>query len=315
MGGPFFLVWSFAPLTILLVIAGFAIRSIWITITPPRKGVKQPSCEKCKYPVAGLNSLNCPECGSDLRTTGIITRPMEVRRRGGLFGAILGLTYLVLCGFGLAMLLFSSVVVPSLATPSGSTPVPTTTLTPGSGAYSALIVEQPYAPTTSAVSNLSYSAALEITLTDGSKHRVEVTPSRRCIPIADDQAGAALGPVSRATISSWMTSLGFDSADAGIAAEIDDIVRVIDITLVTPYTPPAQMSVTAFTVGATSYIGGNSTGYTSEQTYWWTFLAWLVPIGFGAIWLICLALIVMRRRRLLRGAASQPSQPPVAAPA
>lgn len=41
------------------------------------RSVAQPCCANCLYPVAGLTSLSCPECGSDLRTVGILTPAMR----------------------------------------------------------------------------------------------------------------------------------------------------------------------------------------------------------------------------------------------
>ncbi|HEY7089210.1 MAG TPA: hypothetical protein VH518_14030 [Tepidisphaeraceae bacterium] len=35
--------------------------------------VDQPSCAGCGYPVRGLPSFICPECGCDLREVGIVT--------------------------------------------------------------------------------------------------------------------------------------------------------------------------------------------------------------------------------------------------
>jgi hypothetical protein len=40
---------------------------------PWQGAVAQPSCGACGYPVQGLPSFTCPECGKDLRQVGIIT--------------------------------------------------------------------------------------------------------------------------------------------------------------------------------------------------------------------------------------------------
>ena len=73
-----------------------AIRALIRGVTLPRGGVTQASCENCQYPVAGLSSFACPECGKDLRSSGIITPSMEARRRGSMLGALAGWTYIVL---------------------------------------------------------------------------------------------------------------------------------------------------------------------------------------------------------------------------
>src|SRR5262245_26404429 len=66
------------------------------TLTPGRRAPAQPACEKCHYPVAGLASFVCPECGEDLRRSGIITVAMEIRRRGSLGAALLA--WFLICG-------------------------------------------------------------------------------------------------------------------------------------------------------------------------------------------------------------------------
>ncbi len=89
------------PLLLLLVIGAWLVNTILVAVRPPKNAVKEPSCENCRYPVAGLTELRCPECGSDLRLTGIITRDMEARRRGSTAGAVLALLalWLILAQF------------------------------------------------------------------------------------------------------------------------------------------------------------------------------------------------------------------------
>ena len=40
--------------------------------------IEMPSCAKCRYAVRGLPTFTCPECGSDLREVGIVTRQPRV---------------------------------------------------------------------------------------------------------------------------------------------------------------------------------------------------------------------------------------------
>jgi len=93
----------------LVAIAVWLCRAIWAPISLPKRAAKEPSCEKCRYPVAGLIEMRCPECGTDLRVTGIITREMEVRRRGSVAGAITALgvlwvlLYLIASGLGMSL--------------------------------------------------------------------------------------------------------------------------------------------------------------------------------------------------------------------
>lgn len=56
---------------VILVVAGLiAGITLWIT-GGQSKGSGEMSCGACGYPVRGLQALNCPECGADLRIVGI----------------------------------------------------------------------------------------------------------------------------------------------------------------------------------------------------------------------------------------------------
>jgi hypothetical protein len=59
----------------LFLVVGLVVGVVVIVLVAARrrKRVAQPSCGACRYPVAGLEVLRCPECGADLRTVGILT--------------------------------------------------------------------------------------------------------------------------------------------------------------------------------------------------------------------------------------------------
>jgi len=64
----------------LILLAGVGLlAATWRRRKGGRRQVPQPSCGNCGYPVRGLESFTCPECGSDLREVGIATPAM---RRG-----------------------------------------------------------------------------------------------------------------------------------------------------------------------------------------------------------------------------------------
>ena len=72
-------------LLLMLVMMGFAVAVLVRRGASARARVTEPSCGKCGYCVRGLQSLVCPECGSDLREVGIITpgsvKPMSTWMR------------------------------------------------------------------------------------------------------------------------------------------------------------------------------------------------------------------------------------------
>jgi hypothetical protein len=62
------------PIGSIYIIVVSLVGLIWLWYEALRKPrVKQPCCEQCGYPVEGLESLQCPECGGDFRTLGIAT--------------------------------------------------------------------------------------------------------------------------------------------------------------------------------------------------------------------------------------------------
>lgn len=74
--------------------------------------VTEPACGKCGYPTRGIGSLDCPECGADLREAGIITPALIEAVGGGTTGCILPMAWtlgLIAAGF-----VFDGLVTPRL---------------------------------------------------------------------------------------------------------------------------------------------------------------------------------------------------------
>ncbi len=65
----------------ILALGGFGVIIGLVAFTLGRRSrvrsVSRPCCGRCLYAVAGLTSLTCPECGSDLRVVGILTPAMR----------------------------------------------------------------------------------------------------------------------------------------------------------------------------------------------------------------------------------------------
>ena len=113
---------GFVYLFVFLALGVWLIHSIWRAVTLPKSATKIPACEVCRYAVAGLSTHRCPECGTDLRVTGIITPAMEIRRRGSTASAILAWSVLWIFGGMLAIGIYSMLgVTRMMASGSSST--------------------------------------------------------------------------------------------------------------------------------------------------------------------------------------------------
>lgn len=74
--------WILPPLTLVL---GWVLREVYVA----RNRRREASCGQCLYPIHKLPTSVCPECGSDLRVTGIrrpgYAPPMPTLERLGLW--------------------------------------------------------------------------------------------------------------------------------------------------------------------------------------------------------------------------------------
>lgn len=77
MGGPAIGIGLF----LLMVILGAIGVSIVAAIVRWRDRVRQPCCGACRYPVEGLTTFTCPECGKDFREAGILVPGVRPRHR------------------------------------------------------------------------------------------------------------------------------------------------------------------------------------------------------------------------------------------
>lgn len=77
MGGPAIGIGLF----VLVVILGAIGVSIVAAIVRWRDRIRQPCCGACRYPVEGLTTFTCPECGKDFREAGILVPGVRPRHR------------------------------------------------------------------------------------------------------------------------------------------------------------------------------------------------------------------------------------------
>lgn len=68
-------------LLLFAVIVGAIVVSLVAAIVRWRDRVRTPCCGECRYPVEGLTSFTCPECGRDLREAGILVPGVRPRHR------------------------------------------------------------------------------------------------------------------------------------------------------------------------------------------------------------------------------------------
>ncbi len=306
MGMSFALISLIIPLLIFAALAALTFPVIWRTVTPPRKGVKVPSCEKCRYPVGGHGSMACPECGADLRLTGIITRPMEMRRRGHLFGALLAWTFLVLLiayvGVALFWITIGSSAMVAATTTTSTTSAMVTGFTPVSTAYRGIDVSQPY-------STPGASFTMSLKLNDGSEHKLEVDYSAGTATMTNAAGLETMVLVDEKMIPAWFASAGLPTDDLVVAAEMKDIQKVTDYTGAGGWNL-GGLRLNKLKAGVPTYATTTpttTTTTTTTPTYsgWSALSVWTVPAILGGIllvWILGIVAIVLRRRKLMREA-------------
>lgn len=300
----FFMFGLMYPLVVLALVAWLSY-AIWVAVTLPRRAVKQPACERCRYPVEGLGSLNCPECGADLRRIGIITRAMEVRRRGHLPGALVAWSLLCLMVGLFARGFIFSTFMTSAPTSAGTTTTSQThTLSPNSGAYKSVEIaatQVVWLPNGS----LSNTVVLTLTSGDDSVATMKVTgPTLQFQWLGSDgtlRQGRGLSP---ADVRMWMRSLGIDASAPVVLGEADGICNVAaDLATGGRGVLASVQDLGGFSVSS----GTLAMTTTSQSIAGGLFLSRehaTILLGGLALWILTWAygffLIARRRRRLQR---------------
>jgi len=304
----FFLMGGIVPLLLLASII-LAIRALWRSLTLPRPRIPEPACERCRYPVAGLTTLDCPECGTNLHLTGIITGPMEMRRRGGLWPAILAWTYLILI-IGLIAPTFVGGIFLARTTSAAAMAGPqvwTTPLTPASAAYTQISI--------ASSSNISAGGGasditLTLTLSDGSNHKLQLDPANDSYTTTDPLGlTTPPAPFDKTSIPAWFTAAGLSAADNQITAEADELTSIVQAIMITPFVQPSSMSLKHLTPGPPTFSG--ATGFSpSGSTPTWAYYLFAAALAALLIWIAGIVFIVIRRRKLL----FEPEPPPLPIP-
>ncbi len=245
-----------------------------------------PVCGHCAYIVRGLPTFTCPECGSDLRTVGIVTpsqrRPLGRGARAVIWTLILPVPAMVISVLAMAF------VLPWLTTNDE-----TMTLGgPTSQAYSQLVLRaegrrlgwpwQGRARSQAPLQRLSltlvrpegFAAPLGINLQTMGYHSQQPSGA-----IVEQSSG-----FDAAALRNWMTDAGVDTNNPQVQAEIQAIFAVVQ---------------SASTAGLTTPPGNlfqqplRSAGSSTMPPNWE--IAAILAFWF-VIWVIGLWLVVLRRR-------------------
>jgi hypothetical protein len=273
----------FLPILLLTIAfaGGFALRQSL------RRPVTEPSCGQCGYCVRGLESMTCPECGSDLRVVGIVTpgvtRPLGKKMR------LLGWTLFT----PLITMLIGGVLMPLVGPQWLST-----------ARRRVIFSQEPFCNVTLTVNavgkkltfgNSSQNTApapielIFVTLSQGNAS-MQVTLPARQFQFVDANNKLVTGAFDAAAMEKWLNTSGFTAplvseSAKGIVAAIDEI------------TTPAGNAFTQLPpIGGRGRASGiahptftTSTTQANELTY----VAW--GLLFVFIWLVGLPIVLRRR--------------------
>ncbi|HOW70852.1 MAG TPA: hypothetical protein PKY77_09650 [Phycisphaerae bacterium] len=271
-----------ASISLIFVILLLAIVVIVVlAILRLRRGqtVSVPVCGNCSYPVRGLPTFTCPECGSDLREVGIVTpttrRPLPPLVLAIIWTLILPVPAMVV-----------SVVVIGVVPLVQETTMNVHYLAPSSGAYAGLDLESHSQNTVgSGIPIRPYELVFALRMNPGpagdmktSTMRMDVS-SNRCsyLDAAGKPVEGSTG-LSAETLRAWMAAAGVDTKKPQVQVEIAEIMSTIQ-------------SLLAGTMPSTGSIpftnrGGGTSSNTSPPR-------WLVP-SLGGFWLLVWLLGIIR---------------------
>ena len=232
-------------------------------------------CGKCQYPVAGLTTFTCPECGSDLRTVGILAanhaRPMPLWLKCTLWSiAVPG------SGWVLTMLLML------YAGPMHSVMSMAVKLTPMSGSLPGTIdaighTDRVLWTRSSRIDSFDdpmQSLTLHFVPAQGPPPAQSLTINLTSL-VGSSNGGQTADPTLSSKVSAWLVQCNFNLTAQDLKTISDDISRVIDFE----FLATGQRSLSGGTVmpGAPSY-GGSTTSppwvWMPVSVFWLCVCAW-----------------------------------------
>ncbi|MBT8484290.1 MAG: hypothetical protein HKO59_04405 [Phycisphaerales bacterium] len=277
-----------AAIVFMTVLIGFGLAIACVLLlmmaSKRRRTVPHPSCGQCKYAVAGLETLTCPECGADLREVGILTP-----------GA-LGATWLVPV---LTCLLWTLIVIPV-------------------GSVAAVQAYRSYTPAYQIVSDWNLMTRTSdfdpVTLTFTAQSPTPSGPYQEVAMFVPPAPGAVAAappliatlpdlaidgdpdrPLTPAEIAAWLRR----DHDVRDPADLDRAASELFRHIKTGATPGGALTIS----GPSIYVGGgiSSRSFRQPTPGWFTALVFGT---WGLIWLIGLGVIIWRARRQRRVAAA-----------
>lgn len=286
-------VWLLVPVAIVVL----GLRTVWVSVTLPRKVPREAACGRCAYPVAGLASPTCPECGSDFRVVGISTPRFVMRWRGGYAGAIIGWTLsMVMIGAVSAWFITIFAFSSTMMTSSGSWSTGLTQkLTPNSGSVRSYDFSSDQSWTSAG--SMTQTITIVAHLNDGSQDTFTLDHGAGTFTTGDGTAQPAAFKGN--SVTGWMQSLGLDTTNSVIAAEAQDLTRMVDVASVSPGDSVSNLVQSSFSVGFPQWNN------TSVPTAAASGIGNLAVIGYSVagvlflLWVGGIIWICLRRAKLL----------------
>jgi hypothetical protein len=277
--------------------------TIWRGIALPRRAPRQPACERCRYPIGGVGSLTCPECGADLREEGITTPLMEFRRRTPLVITLLAWTVLAAM-FSLYAWDQASyrlrVRAARSPTPMRMLIISSAHMRPASAAYTETGLNVSAEPIKGGGGAVLRELWLTLRPLNAAEARMTISGGPgdfRCAPLDSrfnplPKGRAADKSALSGQIVRWWTACGVKTTEQ-VQAEADELAAMVEGAMLHPDTMPTH-SGKAFVWGSLSQRNSSIPG--PPPTTWVTkaFLA----IG-ATLWASGGLAIVLRRRRLV----------------
>jgi len=241
-----------------------------------KSGHSASVCGKCQYPVTGLTNFVCPECGSDLRTVGILA-PGHARPMPPWMKCILWSIAVPGSGWVLTMLLML------YAGPMHSVLTVAVKLTPLSGSLPGTIdaigqtdrVLWTRSSRIDSIDDPMQSLTLHFVPAQGPPPAQSLTINLTSL-VGSSNGGQSADPTLSSKVSAWLVQCNFNLTAQDLRTISDDISRVIDFEFLA--TGSRSFSGGTVMTGPPSYAG-------SDDMPLWVWMPvttlWLCVCGWG----------------------------------